>query len=485
MYKRCALYVFVVIVVPLLAFGQVLKPPASKVSFDFMDADVRNVLRVLSDISKKNIVISEDVKGKVTIKLDNVTYDEALDVILQSTDLARIDEGSVIRVVTAKRFYDERDRFRKDRAEVLKEKDAKQKLEEEFLTETLFLNYLDATEVGVMLRGIGPGMSGTQGAPGMNTRGLLTPNGAVSVVKWTNAIIMKDTRQNVEDLIKRIKEMDIPPIQVQIEARIVQASTTFAKDLGIQWGADYRTRVGGSNTELAGLRQAGASGTVPDSSATTFSSLTNALGQRNSTVVFPYNVNLPATPATGTIGGLGIFIGGLADSLLLDVQLSALESQGKGKIISSPKIIASHNQTAKIAQGTQIPYQTISQNYAQIEFKDAVLSLEVTPIVAKDGNIRLKIKATKDKPTVVAGSPVPGIDHKEATSDVLVRDGDTVVLGGIYESEDDSSQSGLPGLQNIPLLGWLFKSNSVTHTKNELLIFITPTVLKNMYKAEG
>lgn len=114
-----------------------------------------------------------------------------------------------------------------------------------------------------------------------------------------------------------------------------------------------------------------------------------------------------------------------------------------------------------------------------------MLSLEVTPIVAKDGNIRLKIKATKDKPTVVAGSPVPGIDHKEATSDVLVRDGDTVVLGGIYESEDDSSQSGLPGLQNIPLLGWLFKSNSVTHTKNELLIFITPTVLKNIYKAEG
>src|SRR5271157_3909121 len=481
MYKRCALYALVVIMVPLLAFGQVLKPPASKVSFDFMDADVRNVLMVLSDISKKNIVISEDVKGKVTIKLDNVTYDEALDVILQSNDLARIDEGAVIRVVTAKRFYEERDRFRKDRAEVLKEKDAKQKLEEEFLTETLFLNYLDASEVGVMLRGM-PGAAGTTAT---NTRGLLTPNGAVSVVKWTNAIIMKDTRQNVEDLIKRIKEMDIPPTQVQIEARIVQASTTFAKDLGIQWGADYRTRVGGSNTELTGLRQAGTSGTTPDSSATTFSSLTNAIAQRSSTAVFPYNVNLPATPATGTVGGLGIFIGGLADSLLLDVQLSALESQGKGKIISSPKIIASHNQTAKIAQGTQIPYQTISQNYAQIEFKDAVLSLEVTPIVAKDGNIRLKIKATKDKPTVVPGSPVPGIDHKEATSDVLVRDGDTVVLGGIYESEDDSSQSGLPGLQNIPLLGWLFKANSVTHTKNELLIFITPTVLKNIYKAEG
>jgi type IV pilus assembly protein PilQ len=148
-------------------------------------------------------------------------------------------------------------------------------------------------------------------------------------------------------------------------------------------------------------------------------------------------------------------------------------------------VLASHNQTAKISQGTQIPYQTISQNYTQIEFKDAVLSLEVTPVVAKDGNIRLKIKATKDRPTQIAGSPVPGIDKKEATSDVMIRDGETVVLGGIYESEDDSSQTGLPGLKNIPLLGWLFRSNSVTSTKSELLIFITPTIIKNLYKAEG
>ena len=484
MYKRCTLYVFIMIMMPLLVFGQVLKPPTSKVSFDFMDADVRNVLRVLSDVSKKNIVISEDVKGKVTIKLENVTYDEALDVILQSNDLARIDEGNVIRVVTAKRFYDERDRYRKDRAEILKEKDTKQKLEEEFVTENLFLNYLDATDVGVMLRGV-PGMPGTPGTAGTNTRGLLTPNGAVSVVKWTNAIILKDTRDNVQDLIKRIKDMDIPPAQVQIEARIVQATTNFSRDLGIQWGADYRTRVGGSNTELTGLRNAGTTGTPADSSATTYNSPTNSLGMRNSTVAFPYNLSLPAAPAVGTPGGLGIFVGGLADSLLLDAQLSALEAQGKGKIISCPKVITSHNQTAKISQGTQIPYQTISQNYTTIEFKDAVLSLEVTPIVAKDGNIRLKIRATKDKPTVIAGSPVPGIDKKEATSEVLIRDGETVVLGGIYESEDDSSETGLPGLKNIPLLGWLFRSSDVTKTKAELLIFITPTIIKNLYKAEG
>jgi type IV pilus assembly protein PilQ len=314
----------------------------------------------------------------------------------------------------------------------------------------------------------------------MNAKGLLSPNGAESIVKWTNALIIKDTRGNVQELIKRVKEHDIPPVQVQIEARIVQATKNFARDLGIQWGAQYRTKVGGTSTELSGLKQV-----TGDSSATTFTSPTGNLGIRDSTVQFPYNVNLPAAPLVGAAGGLGIFIGGLQDSLRLDVQLSALEAQGKGKIISNPKVLASHNQTAKISQGTQIPYQTISQNYTQIEFKDAVLSLEVTPVVAKDGNIRLKIKATKDRPTQIAGSPVPGIDKKEATSDVMIRDGETVVLGGIYESEDDSSQTGLPGLKNIPLLGWLFRSNSVTSTKSELLIFITPTIIKNLYKAEG
>ncbi len=472
MYKRCVLVTFIMIIVPLLAFGQVLKAPTSRISFDFMDADIRNVLRVLSEVSKKNIVIAEDVKGKVTIKLENVTYDEALDVILLSNELARIEEGNVIRVVTAKKFYDERDRSRKERAEILKEKEAKQKLEDEFVTETIFLNYLDVAEVEKMLRG----------DPARNIRGLISPNGAVSTVKWTNALIIKDTKDSVQELIKRVKEHDIPPAQVQIEARIVQATKNFARDLGIQWGAQYRTKVGGSVTEISGLKNV----LNGDSSNTTFISPTGNIGLRNGGLIqFPYNVNLPASPAVGNVAGLGIFIGGLQDSLRLDVQLSALEAQGKGKIISNPKVIASHNQVAKISQGTQIPYQTISQNYTQIEFKDAVLSLEVTPVVAKDGNIRLKIKATKDRPTVIAGSPVPGIDKKEATSDVLIRDGETVVLGGIYESEDEKNEQGLPGLKNIPLLGWLFRSNSVTNTKSELLIFITPTIIKNLYKAEG
>jgi len=476
MYKsRTLLLVFIMIIGPLLTFGQVMKPTPSKISFDFMDADIRNVLRVLADVSKKNIVIAEDVKGKVTVKLDNVSYDEALDVILKNNDLARVEEENVVRVVTAKKFYEEQDRARKYTVDFLKEKEAKQKLEEEFGTETVFINYMDAAEVEKILRG--------DESKDRKVKGLLSPNGAVSVVKWTNALIIKDTKESIQAIMKNIREHDVPPAQVQIEARIVQATSDFARDLGVQWGARYRTRMGGSPLELTGPKQV-----TPDSAQTVYQTQTDNFGMRNNTVQFPYNVNYQAAPAiigAGAASGLGIYIGGLADSLQLDVQLSALEAEGKGKLISNPKVITSDNQAAKISQGQQIPYQTISQDGTKIEFKDAVLSLEVTPHVTKDGNIRLKIKATKDRPIQIVGSPVPGIDKKEAVSEVIIRDGDTAVLGGIYEVEDGSNDTGIPGLRRIPLLGWLFKSESKTQIKRELLIFITPSVLKNLYKTEG
>jgi type IV pilus assembly protein PilQ len=463
------------IVGPLLAFGQVMKPIPSKISFDFMDADIRNVLRVLADVSRKNIVIAEDVKGKVTVKLDNVSYDEALDVILKNNDLAKVEEENVIRVLTAKKFYEEQDRARKHTVDFLKEKEAKQKLEEEFATETVFINYMDAVEVEKMLRG--------EESKDRKVKGLLSANGAVSVVRWTNALIIKDTKESIQGILKNIKEHDIPPSQVQIEARIVQATSDFARDLGVQWGANYRTSMGGSPLQLTGPKQVSG-----DSAQTVYTTQTDSFGMRNNTVQFPYNVNYQAAPnlfGAGAAGGLGVYIGGLADTLQLDVQLSALEAEGKGKLISNPKVITSDNQPAKISQGQQIPYQTVSQDGTKIEFKDAVLSLEVTPHVTKDGNIRLKIKATKDRPIQIAGSPVPGIDKKEAVSEVIIKDGETAVVGGIYEVEESNSDTGLPGLRKIPLLGWLFRSESKSQTKRELLIFITPSVLKNPYKTEG
>lgn len=474
MCRKILLVLLVILVMPSVCFGQIARQPTPKISFDFVDADIKNVLRVLAEVSKKNLVMGDDVKGKVTMKLDGISTSEAFDVILKSNDLAKIEEDTVIRVMTVKRFFDEKDRDRKDKMEFLREKEAKEKLEDEFVTQTVFINYADAAEVEKMIKG---GKEGEDGKERRTIKGLLSSNGAVTLVKWNNALIIKDVKSNVDQVIRNIKEHDIPPAQIQIEARIVQASSDFSKEIGIAWGANYLGKLGGKRFALTGPQQVDASDEPATATAGNIGKVGDGFG-------FPYNVNLPANIGAGRGGGLGFYIGGINDSFQLDVQLTALEADGRGKIISNPKVITSDNQPARIAQGQQIPYQIITTSGPQTEFKDAVLSLEVTPHVSKDGNIRLKIKATKDRPVTIAGSSLPGIDKKEATSEVLIRDGQTVVLGGIYETEDSNDESGVPILKNVPVLGWLFKKNARTETKKELLIFITPVIIKNLYKAE-
>ena len=473
MCKNIIILLLVILLVPAFSFGQVSKKPVAKVSFDFMDADIRNVLRVLTDISGKNIVLSDDVKGKITIKLDNVSWDEAMDIVIRNNDLAKVEEENIIRIVSSKKFLDEKDKDRKERLEFLKEKEMKQRLEEDFVQETVFLNYVDVAEVEKVIRG----------DEAKKIKGLLSPTGAITPVKWTNSLIIKDTRENVDEVKKRIKEHDIKPAQVQIEARIVQAGSEFIRDLGVQWGARYKSTIAGKDVELTGGRTgAGSIGTGTSSLSPT----TGQTGVRlNPGLAFPYNVNLPAAVGAGSGGVLGIFIGSAADSLNIDVQLSALESDGKLRIISHPKVVTSDNKPAKINQGKQIPYQTVSQSGTQTQFADAVLGLEVTPQVTKDGNVRLKVKVTKDSADfnnlTVAG---PTIDKREAVTELIVKDGETAVIGGIYESEDNVTDSSVPYLSKIPLISWLFKRDFKKTQKTELLLFITPRILQNLY-AEG
>jgi type IV pilus assembly protein PilQ len=454
MRRAVMIFLLTLMLLPTVAVGQSTRQLSPKVSFDFIDADVRNVLRVFAEISKKNMVIGDDVKGKVTIKLEDVSYDEALEVVLKNNELSKLEEDSVVRIITTKRLSAERDRQAKERLDFLKEKEAKQKLEEEFVTETIFVNYADPEEVEKMIRGeTSSGATGslaTGGAVGtapvvvQRGKGLLSSNGVVTLVKWNSALIIRDTKENVESIQKLIKEHDVPPQQVQIEARIVQANTTFSKDLGVQWAANYNTSVGG--------RQSGVSANLTP-------------GAPN--------------PAAGT---LAFFIGSATDSFNLDVTLAALESQGKGKVISNPKVITADNRPAKITQGQQIPYlNTTSTAGATVEFKDAVLELEVTPHVAKDGNVRLTIKAKKDQVDLATFPTNPPIDKREATTELLVRDGETAVIGGIYEITQADNNSGVPFLRNIPLLGWLFKRTTKSDNKTELLIFVTPTIIKNFY----
>jgi type IV pilus assembly protein PilQ len=294
----------------------------------------------------------------------------------------------------------------------------------------------------------------------------------------------------VAAVVKLIKEHDVPPVQVQIEARIVQATSTFSKELGVQWGMNAGGSLFGKPLNVSGQQVVTTSGSSSSSSSGTSSSVTATptvgnYGIRGGAIAFPYAVNLQAPDvAAGSGGALGLFLGGVNDSFQLDVVLSALEANGKGKIISNPKVITSENRPAKISQGTQIPYQSSSGNLGtNIQFISADLSLEVTPHVVKDGNIRLTITAKKDQPDFdprfTAGAP--GIDTKEADTELLIRDGQTVVIGGIYEVTKNDSTNGIPLLQSIPLLGWLFKNNVKTDNKTELLVFVTPTILKNLY----
>lgn len=435
----------VLLFLPLIAYGEYGKKGGPRISFDFVDADLKNVLKVLAEVSSKNIVVSEDVKGKVTMRIDNITWEEAFEVILKNHDLGKIEDENILRVVTLKKYFDERERDRKERLELLREKEVKQKLEEDFVTETVFINYVDAGEIEKIVRGQAATPSGP-GAPaaGSASKGLLTPFGAVTLVKWTNSLILKDVKENVEQIKLRIREHDVPPAQVQIEARIVEANSDFSRELGIQWGATYHK----SNNLIGGTVSAPTLG----------------------------------FPAAGT---LSVLIGAPTDSFQLSAKLSVMESEGRGKIIANPKVVTSDNQPAKISQGTQIPYQTVSLNGTQTQFIDAVLSLEVIPHVTKDGNVNMKIKATKDRPTQILGSPIPGVDKKEATTIVLVKDGETAVIGGIYESEREDREEGIPLLNRIPLLNWIFGYTKKQMIKKELLIFVTPSIIKNKYVEAG
>jgi type IV pilus assembly protein PilQ len=462
------------LILPLLCFSQASKKTTPKVSFDYIDADVRNVIRSLSEVSGKNVVISEAVKGKVTMKLEDVYWDEALDIVTSTGGLKTVETDNIIRVLTQKEFDDERKSKDSERDQVRKERLEKQRTGEEFVTETIYLNYATPTDVEKMLRAGSAGVAGSGGTGIGGGRGFLSEFGTITQVPWNNALIIKDTKENINSIVKIVQEHDRKPQQIQIDCKIVQATSNFSKEIGIQWGASYSgtsSALGNRTVEITGARTGAG---------------TEATGTRTGGATIPYSVNLPATIGAGSGGVLGMFIGSATDSFLLDVQLSALEAEGKGRIISNPKVITSDNKKAIIQQGKSIPYATVSQSGTQTQFAEAVLGLEVTPTVTNDGYIKLEILAKKDQADFSNQSGgVPTIDKKQATTLLYIRDGETAVIGGIYEREESDSQNGLPGLQNIPLLGWLFKKTAKSDNKTELLIFITPRILKNLYKNEG
>lgn len=395
-----------------------------KISLDFQDADIRHVFRILHEISGKNFVIGNDVKGRVTLKLDNVPWDQVLDLILGMNKLGCVEEGNVVRIARLSTLEAENKAFQA-RAEA--EQAAKEL--EPSVTAYISINYADASSIKTHLDEI------------------KTDRGKVTIDERTNMIIMKDIQAVIDDATEVVKMLDVVTPQVMIEARIVEANTDYSRELGVQWGGTYERDWGEGTYGFAG-----------------------AVGNN-------WAVNLP--PA-GPTSGIGFSFARTTDPIItLDANLQAMEAEGKGKVISSPRVLTLDNKAAYIEQGVEIPYQVLEEGSYSLKWAKAVLKLEVTPHITMDRRIAMKIVAKKDAPDwsrTVQGAPA--INKKETGTELLVNDGDTIVIGGIIIKEESLSRKGVPGLSKIPLIGWLFKSHSKIEEERELLIFVTPTIVK-------
>jgi len=411
-----------------------------RISLDFQDADIHNIFRILHEVSGKNFVIGQDVKGRVTLKLVNVPWDQVLDLILKMNTLGTVVEGNVVRIAKLDTLAKE---LKALEAKAKAEQDAKEA--EPLVTEYIPINYANALSIKSHLGEI------------------KTDRGKVTVDERTNMIIMSDVEAAIENAREVAKRLDVVTPQVMIESRIVEASTDFSREIGIQWGGQYGIQPGDDRYGTGPQRGYGTVGGTYG--------LTGGVGDN-------WAVNLPPAGPTSGIGFNFARLAGLTP-LTLQANLQAMESEGKLKIVSSPKILTLDNKEAYIEQGVEIPYQVLEEGSYSLKWAKAVLKLEVTPHVTMDRRIAMKIVARKDAPDwSITVQGAPGISKKEAGTELLVNNGDTIVIGGIITREESLSKKGVPGLSKIPVLGWLFKSQSKKTERRELLIFVTPTIVK-------
>lgn len=422
------------------------KYSGEKIALDFYDTDIKNVFRILREVGNVNFAVDKDVTGKVTLTLaEPVPWDQVLDLVLKMNKLGKVLDGNVIRIATNKSLEEEeksRQSMKKLALEGIKEK----KQLEPFITEYISVNYSDAEkEVLPLIKELLT-----------KDRGDSKEKATASVDKRTNMVIITDTAEIVKKSKELVEKLDRVTPQVVIEARVVEATTTFKKEIGIEWGSDVGIQ--GSSSKA---------GIGPEKGYNTFGG------------TYGYNmaVNLPITTASGSLGFNFTRIAGTPFSL--DAKLVAMESQGEVTIISSPKVLTLDNKKAIIKQGVRIPYRKFDTSGNTVSaFEDVDLSLEVTPHVTPDNRIAMNINITKRDLEGATTSGELQIAHKEAKTELLINDGETVVIGGIAKRTENLDDAGVPGLSKIPILGWLFKSNKKSDKKEELLIFITPRIVQ-------
>lgn len=410
------------------------------ISLNFQDIPIRTVLQIIADHNGFNLVTSDSVTGNVTLRLDGVPWDQALDIVLRVKGLDRRMEGNILMVAPTEELASREAR----------ELEARQQVEqlEPLFSDFLQINYAKAADLAGLLSN--------------KEATLLSARGSVVVDERTNTILIKDTARNIESVRRLIERLDIPVRQVLIESRIVTVNDNVTDELGIRWGLSDQQSSSGGNRGVSG----------------------NASGANNiSTGNMPalddrWNVNLPVSNPAGSIA---FHVARLADGTLLDLELSALEQENKGEVIASPRITTSNQKEARIEQGVEIPYvQAASSGATTVEFKKAVLSLTVTPQITPDNKIILDLvitQNTRGETVQTPTGPATAIDTQQIMTQVLADNGETIVLGGIYQQQIVSTVSKVPFLGDIPYLGVMFRNKRELNEKSELLIFVTPRIL--------
>lgn len=428
-----------------------------RLTLNFQDIETRAVLQLLADVSGRNIVVSDTVQGNVTLRLQSVPWDQALDIVLATKGLDMRENGNVIIVAPAEEIA------ARERADLESRKEIKEL--EPLVAEYLQVNYAKAADLADLISGAGSGGNA-----------LISERGSVALDDRTNILLLQDTADRIASIRRLVATLDVPVRQVLIESRIVVVRDDFSRDLGIRWGATI-VKASGS-----GLISTSGSAEANDSIINDAVNNINSTGQ-------PFPVGIPSLddrfnvtlPIANPAGQFALAI--LSDDYLIDLELSALQAEGRGEVISSPRLITANGKEANIKQGVEIPFQEASSSGATTtSFKEAVLSLTVTPQITPDDRIIMDLLVTKDSVgeiiTTERGGSVPSIDTRSIETQVLVNNGQTVVLGGIYETEQGETLTKVPYLGDIPGLGALFRSTRVVSQKSELLIFITPKILK-------
>lgn len=431
-----------------------------KLSLNFQDVEVRAVLQVIAEFTGLNIVASDTVVGNLTLRLKDVPWDQALDIIMENKALTMRKVGNVITVAPAEEVA------AKDKAAL----EASRTIEElePLITEVFKLKYQKAEDFKKLIRGDVNGGGGVGGgANGINRNSMLSQRGSVNFDPRTNTLFIQDTARTLEQIQAVLNKVDVPVRQVMIESRLVIADEKFGKELGARFGVESFTTpgnnilaVGGSLDTTSAVNRVSADGQTVVQAAST-----GGLAS-----------NFPVTSSTN-LGSLAFSLFRLPAGLLLNLELTALETDNRGKIVSSPRVTTANQQTAKIAQGTEIPYlEASSSGAATVSFKEAVLSLEVTPQITPDNKIIMDLAVRKEKVgTIFAG--VPSIDTQNITTQVLVSNGETAVLGGIYEQEERNQVEKVPFFGDLPIIGNAFKTRRRQDDKTELLIFVTPKIM--------